>query len=277
MRIITRRGVFGLVGTAALASWLPGGPALAQALPQAAPQTRALVIFAAASLKNALDEIAAAYAVEAGKAAPKISYAASNALTRQIESGAPADLFISADLDWMDYAQSRNLIRPDSRVSLLGNRIVLIAPRDSTATVDLAPGLNLAAVLGQGRLAMGNIDAVPAGKYGKAALEKLGAWEGVKDKIAQADNVRAALLFVSRGEAPLGIVYRTDAASDPNVKIVGAFPEDAHPPIIYPVAITKDSTNPDASSFLSYLRGPAARAAFERQGFTIVNRPASAS
>ena len=277
MRIITRRGVFGLVGTAALASWLPGGPALAQALPQAPPQIRALVIFAAASLKNALDEIAAAYAVEAGKAAPKISYAASNALTRQIESGAPADLFISADLDWMDYAQSRNLIRPDSRVSLLGNRIVLIAPRDSTATVDLAPGLNLAAVLGQGRLAMGNIDAVPAGKYGKAALEKLGAWEGVKDKIAQADNVRAALLFVSRGEAPLGIVYRTDAASDPNVKIVGAFPEDAHPPIVYPVAITKDSTNPDASSFLSYLRGPAARAAFERQGFTIVNRPASAS
>jgi molybdate transport system substrate-binding protein len=277
MRIITRRGVFGLVGTAALASWLPGGPALAQALTQAAPQTRALVIFAAASLKNALDEIAAAYAVEAGKAAPKISYAASNALTRQIESGAPADLFISADLDWMDYAQSRNLIRPDSRVSLLGNRIVLIAPRDSTATVDLAPGLNLAAALGQGRLAMGNIDAVPAGKYGKAALEKLGAWEGVKDKIAQADNVRAALLFVSRGEAPLGIVYRTDAASDPNVKIVGAFPEDAHPPIVYPVAITKDSTNPDASSLLSHLRGPAARAAFERQGFTIVNRPASAS
>jgi molybdate transport system substrate-binding protein len=235
------------------------------------------VIFAAASLKNALDEIAAAYAKEPGKAAPRISYAASNALARQIEAGAPADLFLSADLDWMDYAQGRNLIRPDSRVGLLGNRIVLVAPKDSTTVVNLAPGLDLAAALAGGRLAMANVDAVPAGKYGKAALEKLGAWEGVKDRVAQAENVRAALLLVSRGEAPLGIVYRTDAASDPNVTIVGTFPEDAHPPIVYPAAITRASTNPDAAAFLAFLRGPEARAAFERQGFTVLNRPASAS
>ena len=177
----------------------------------------------------------------------------------------------------MDYAAGKSLIRPDTRVSLLGNRIVLIAPKDATVALTLTPGLNLGPALAGGRLAMGNIDAVPAGKYGKAALEKLGAWEGVKDKVAQADNVRAALVLVARGEAPLGIVYQTDAAADPNVKVVGVFPEDAHPPIVYPVAITKDSANPDAAAFLAFLRGPAARAAFERQGFTVLNRPASGS
>jgi molybdate transport system substrate-binding protein len=178
----------------------------------------------------------------------------------------------------MDYAQGKGLIRPNTRVNLLGNRIVLIASKDANIAVALAPGLNLSGVLGGGRLAMANVNAVPAGKYGKAALEKLGAWEGVKDKIAQAENVRAALLFVSRGEAPLGIVYQTDATSDPNVKIVGTFPEDTHPPIIYPVAVTKDSTNPDAEAFLEFLRsGGVARAAFERQGFTVLNRPASGS
>jgi molybdate transport system substrate-binding protein len=282
MQAITRRSLFGLVGAATLALGSRDGSALAQALPQTRPappqtQTRALVIFAAASLKNALDEIAAAYAKEAGKVAPKLSYAASNALAKQIEAGAPADLFISADLDWMDYVAGKSLIRPDSRLSLVGNRIVLIAPKDSSVALNLGPGLNLGPALAGGRLAMGNIDAVPAGKYGKAALEKLGAWEGVKDKVAQADNVRAALLFVSRGEAPLGIVYQTDAAADPSVKVVGTFPEDTHPPIIYPVAITKDSPNPDATAFLAFLRGPAARGAFERQGFTVLNRPASGS
>ena len=141
----------------------------------------------------------------------------------------------------------------------------------------IAPGFNLAGALGQGRLAMANVDAVPAGKYGKAALEKLGAWNAVKDRVAQAENVRAALLLVSRGEAPFGIVYQTDAAADPNVKIVGTFPEDTHPPIVYPVAVTKASANADAPALLAFLRGPAARAAFERQGFTVLNRPASGS
>nr|WP_245973903.1 molybdate ABC transporter substrate-binding protein [Bosea caraganae] len=240
-------------------------------------QSKDLVIFAAASLKNALDEAAAGWVKESGKPAPKISYAASNALAKQLEQGAPADIFMSADLDWMDYAASKSLIKPDTRVSLLANRIALVAAKDSTAKVDLKSGVDLAAILGSGRLAMGNVDSVPAGKYGKAALEKLGGWDKVKDKVAQADNVRAALLLVSRGEAPLGIVYTTDAAADPQVKVVATFPEDSHPPIIYPVAVTKDSANPDAQAFLTYLRGPAAKGAFEKQGFTVLNKAASSS
>ncbi|MEA1832574.1 molybdate ABC transporter substrate-binding protein [Methylobacterium durans] len=233
-------------------------------------------VFAAASLKNALDDIAASYAKD-GKPAPKISFAASNTLAKQIEQGAPADLFFSADLDWMDFLAKKDLIRADTRVSLLSNSIVLIAPKDATIGVTMAPGLDLAAALGSGRLAMGNVEAVPAGKYGKAALEKLGAWAGVKDRVAQAESVRAALLLVSRGEAPLGIVYATDAAADPNVKVVATFPADSHPPIVYPVAITKDSANPDAAALLAYLRGPGAKAAFEKQGFTVLNRSATAA
>ena len=179
-------------------------------------------------------------------------------------------MFISADLDWMDYGQQNNLINVQTRANLLSNRLVLVAPKDATFTLNIARGFNLAAALKGGRLAMANVDAVPAGKYGKTALEKLGAWDGVKDKIAQADNVRAALLLVSRGEAPLGIVYQTDAASEPAVKIVGTFPEDSHPPITYPIALTRTSTNPDARAFLSYVRSPAAKPAFERQGFTVL-------
>lgn len=227
------------------------------------------VVFAAASLKNALDEIAAQWQRESGKKAA-ISYAASNTLIKQIEQGAPADIFISADLDWMDYGQQKNLIKPDTRSNLLGNRLVLVAPKDSNISANIQPGFDLAALLKGGRLAMGNVDAVPAGKYGKAALEKLGAWDGIKDKIAQAESVRAALLLVARGEAPLGIVYQTDAASDPTVKIVGTFPENTHPPIIYPIALTKESTSPDASAFLNFIRSPAARPIFERQGFTVL-------
>jgi molybdate transport system substrate-binding protein len=228
-----------------------------------------VVIFAAASLKNALDDIAGQWRHATGKKAV-ISYAASNTLIKQIEQGAPADIFISADLDWMHYGEQQNLIKPDSRFNLLGNRLVLIAPKDSSVSANIQPGFDLAALLKGGRLAMGNADAVPAGKYGKAALEKLGIWNSVKDKIAQAESVRAALLFVSRGEAPLGIVYQTDAAADPSVKVIGTFPENTHPPIIYPIASTKESTNPDALAFLNYLRSPAARAAFERQGFTVL-------
>src|SRR5262247_2340522 len=241
----------------------------ASAAGPAAAQTRDVLVFAAASLKNALDDVAAQWQRETGKKA-SISYAASNTLIKQIEQGAPADIFISADLDWMDYGQQKGLIKPDNRFNLLGNRLVLIAPKDANVSANIQPGFDLAALLKGGRLAMANVGAVPAGKYGKAALEKLGAWDGVKDKIAQAENVRAALVLVARGGAPLGIVYQTDAASDPTVKIVGSFPENTHPPIIYPIALTKESTNPDAQAFLNYLRSPAARAAFERQGFTVL-------
>ena len=254
-------------------SWLAllvaAGLAWTASVQSAVAQGKDVVIFAAASLKNSLDDIAGQWQREIGKKAV-ISYAASNTLIKQIEQGAPADIFISADLDWMDYGQQKNLIKPDSRFNLLGNRLVLIAPKDASVSANIQPGFDLATVLKGGRLAMGNVDAVPAGKYGKAALEKLGVWDSVKDKIAQAESVRAALLFVSRGEAPLGIVYQTDAAADPSVKIVGTFPENTHPPIIYPVALTKESTNPDAQTFLNYLRSPAARAAFERQGFTVL-------
>ncbi len=232
------------------------------------------VVFAAASLKNALDEIGAAWTAS-GKPAPRISFAASNTLAKQIEAGAPADLFVSADLDWMDVAAAKGLIRPATRVTLLANAIVLIAPKDAAGAPAIGPGLG--AALGTGRLAMGNVEAVPAGKYGKAALETLGAWEGVKGKVAQADSVRGALTLVSRGEAPLGIVYATDAAADPNVKVVATFPADSHPPILYPAALTRDSTHPDAAAFLDFLRGPAAKAAFERQGFRVVNQPAGGS
>jgi molybdate transport system substrate-binding protein len=246
---------------------LPGG---------ASAQSRDVVVFAAASLKNALDEAAAAWMRDTGKRAV-VSYAASNALARQIEAGAPADIFFSADLDWMDYAASKGLIQPESRVSLLGNSLVLIAPKGTGVQVEFKPGLDLAALLGGNRLAMGHVGAVPAGKYGKAALEHLGAWAGVRDRIAQTENVRAALLLVSRGEAPLGIVYKTDAVSDPNVTIVATFPEGSHPPIVYPAALTKDSSSPDAARFLAFLRSDKARPFFERQGFTLLNKAGSSS
>ena len=268
MRFTRRAGLAGL-GASILGLGLPAASVPARA------QSGGPVVFAAASLKNALDDVAASWTKD-GKAAPKLSYAASNTLAKQIEEGAPADIFFSADLDWMDYLQGKNLIKADTRVDLLANRIVLIAAKDAAVSIDVGPGLDLAKALGSGRLAMGNVDAVPAGKYGKAALITLGAWDGVKDKVAQAENVRAALVLVSLGEAPLGIVYATDAAADPRVKIVGTFPENSHPPIVYPVAVTRDATSPDASALLAYLRGPTSKAAFEKQGFTVLNRPAGA-
>jgi molybdate transport system substrate-binding protein len=237
--------------------------------PTAALAQDGLVIFAAASLKNALDDIATGWK-DSGKPAAKISYAASSALAKQLEQGAPADLFISADTDWMDYVEKKDLIKKDTRVNLLGNKIVLIAPKDSKATVDVKQGFDLSKALAGGKLAMANVDSVPAGKYGKAALEKLGAWDGVKGSIAQAENVRAALLLVARGEAALGIVYSTDAAAEPNVKIVGTFPADSHPPIIYPAAVTKGAKSPDAQPFLDLLKSAKARPAFEKQGFAVL-------
>jgi molybdate transport system substrate-binding protein len=218
-----------------------------------------LTVFAAASLKNALDEVNGLWA-KTGKPAARLSYAASSALARQIEAGAPADLFISADLDWMGYLDRKGLVRAGTRKDLLGNAIVLIAPRDSAASLAIGPGMSLTSALGDGRLAMANVDSVPAG----------GAWEGVKNRVAQAENVRAALLLVSRGEAPLGLVYATDAAADPGVKIVGKLPADSHPPIVYPAAIVASSKSPEAAAYLAFLRSSAAIAAFERQGFTIL-------
>ena len=235
----------------------------------AAAEVKGPVIFAAASLKDALDTINANWKKESGKQGV-ISFAASSALAKQIEKGAPADIFVSADEDWMNYLAERKLIKPDTRFDLAGNRLVLIAPKDSKLTATNGQDFPLASLLGDGRLAMADTASVPAGKYGKAALEKLGAWDGVKDKIAQAENVRAALSLVSRGEAPLGIVYATDAKADPKVKVLDAFPESTHAPILYPIAITAASTNKDAPAFLAYLKTADAQGVFEAQGFKVL-------
>ena len=235
----------------------------------AGAQGRDVLVFAAASVKDALDDITAQYQRETGKHV-RVSLAASSTLAKQIDNGAPADIFISADLDWMDYLAKRNLIKTNTRRNLLGNKLVLIAPRDAVAQVKIEPGFPLAKLLAGGKLAMGDTAAVPAGKYGKAALEKLGVWPSVAGQIAQAESVRAALALVARKEAPFGIVYQTDAAAEPKVKIVGVFPAETHPAIIYPIALTAESTNPDAGAFLSYLESPKARPVFEKQGFTVL-------
>ena len=232
-----------------------------------------VVVFAAASLKNALDDASAAWTKETGKAA-RISYAGSNALAKQIEAGAPADVFLSADQAWMDYAEKAGTLRDGTRIDVLRNALVLIAPgADGTAPRTVPLGPSLGAALGGGKLAMANTDAVPAGKYGKAGLDKLGAWDVVKGQVAQAENVRAALLLVARGEAPLGVVYATDAAAEPSVHVVATFPADSHPPIVYPAALTRDARNSDAAAFLAYIRGPASKDFFERQGFTVIGAP----
>lgn len=249
------------LAAAALLAWWPQSPARAQG--------GDLVVFAAASLKNALDSINAQWQKETGKSA-RISYAASSALAKQIENGAPAQLFISADIPWMDYVEKKDLIKKETRSDLLGNRIVLVAPKDKAKAVDIKPGFDLAKVIGDGRLAMANVESVPAGRYGKASLEKLGVWASVSGKLAQAENVRAALLLVSRGEAPAGIVYQTDAASDKGVTIIGTFPQDTHPPIIYPVALIANAAHPDAAAFLAYIKSAKAKPLFEAQGFAVL-------
>lgn len=226
-------------------------------------------VFAAASLKNALDDVVAVYSVETGRSVT-VSYAGSSALAKQIEAGAPADIFISADLSWMDYLAEKNLVRVDTRLNLLGNTLVLVAPADSTATLELSPGMSFDTVLGaDGRLAMASVDAVPAGKYGKASLEALGAWDGVEGRVVQAENVRAALAFVATGEAALGIVYATDAAIEPKVRVVATFPEDTHPRIVYPAAVLAQAAAEDTAAFFSYLSGPRAAAIFQKYGFSI--------
>jgi len=228
-----------------------------------------LLVFAAASLKNALDDIALTYRGP-GNAEIVASYGSSAALAKQIEAGAPADIFISADLDWMEYLAEKQLIKPATRSNLLSNAIVLIAPASSTLSIAIGPNFPLAKSLGDGRLAMADPASVPAGKYGKEALRTLGVWASVAAKTAPAENVRAALLLVARGETPLGIVYRTDAVAEPGVRIVGTFPEASHQPIVYPVAVTESSREPGAPQFVAYLRSPPAKAAFEKQGFTVL-------
>jgi molybdate transport system substrate-binding protein len=228
------------------------------------------LVFAAASLKTALDEVQNACRQATGQAF-RASYAASSALARQIEAGAPADIFISADIDWMHYLAARDLIRAETRVNLLGNRLVLVAPRGrNPVPLTIGRGFALGRALGSGRLAVADPAVVPAGKYAKAALTSLGVWDAVATRLAPAENVRAALLLVSRGEAPLGIVYRTDAAADPGVEIVDTFPASTHPPIIYPAALTRASTGatPGAvSTVFDCIRGPVASSIFERWGF----------
>jgi molybdate transport system substrate-binding protein len=233
-----------------------------------------LTVFAAASLKNALDDVDADFAKAAGIKVTA-SYAASSALAKQIEQGAPADVFASADVDWMDYAQQKKLIKDDTRVNLLGNRLVLIAPKTSRlGNVTIGPGVDLAALAGDGRIVTGDVRAVPVGRYAKVALEKLGAWPKAAPKMAMTENVRAALALVARGEAPLGIVYETDAKVEPGVKIVGTFPADSHPPILYPFAATA-AAKPQAARYLAFLRSAAAKNVFERYGFSVLAKPTS--
>jgi molybdate transport system substrate-binding protein len=237
--------------------------------PAASSQDKTLTVFAAASMKNALDDANAAYTKVTGIKVVT-SYAASSALAKQVDGGAPADVFMSADLKWMDYLDEMKAIRPDTRINLLGNKLVLIAPKDSRiGNVTIGQGFDLAKLASDGRIATGDVKAVPVGLYAKAALEKLGSWAAAEPKFAMTDNVRAALLLVSRGEAALGIVYETDAKIDPGVKIIGAFPEGSHPPVIYPVAATA-TAKPEATGYLAFLRGQSARAIFERYGFTVL-------
>ena len=225
-----------------------------------------VTVFAAASVKEAMDEQAQAFQRGTGNKVI-VSYGASNALAKQIEAAAPADLFISADRDWMDFLDSRRLLAPGTQVDLLRNTLVLIAPSSSTLTLAIGPRFGLAAALGTEKLAMANPDSVPAGKYGRRALDNLGVWTSVERNVARAENVRAALALVSRGEAALGIVYRTDALADKGVRIVAAFPSDSHPPIVYPAAVLAASTSSSARALLEFLRAEPARAVWRKYGF----------
>ena len=222
-------------------------------------------MFGAASLTNVLDEIGAAYMQQTGQRV-KFSYAASSALARQLEAGARADVFFSADLEWMDYAQARGLIDRTSRRNMLGNRLVLVAPADSKIELKIAPGFALATALGQGRLATGDPESVPVGRYARSALTSLGVWNEVADRLVRADNVRSALAFIARGETPLGIVYETDAKVEKRVRVVDFFPADSHPPIVYPVAVTAQA-RPAAHQFVEFLMSTTAQESFKKYGF----------
>ena len=227
-----------------------------------------LLVFAASSLTNVLDEIGPAYTAETGQQV-RFSYNASSTLARQLEAGARADVFFSADTDWMDYVQSRGLINTASRANLLSNHLVLVAPAGSDIHLRITPGFALAAALGKGRLATGDPDSVPVGKYARSALINLGVWNDVANKLVRADNVRTALAFVAKGEAPLGIVYATDALIDRQVRIVDTFPDNTHVPVVYPVALITQA-NEGAARFVKYLRSATAQASFRKYGFTVL-------
>ncbi len=257
----TRRRLVATFVGALLAAFTPGA---------ARAEAPELLVFGAASLSNALEEIGALYTRETGQAV-KFSFAASSALARQIEAGARADVFVSADLEWMDYVESRGRIDRATRRNLLGNRLALVAPKASDVSLAIAPGFALAAALGSGRLATGDPDYVPAGRYARSALTTLGVWNDVADRLVRADNVRTALAYVARGEAPLGIVYETDARIEPGVRVVGLFPEDSHLPITYPVAVVNGARE-GAARFAAFLSSDAATATFTRLGFAVLPR-----
>ena len=240
------------------------GPAQAAA---ASGSERPVTVFAAASLRTALDDIATEWRRETGRIV-RVSYAGTSALARQVEQGAPADVFISADRDWMDYLAQRGLVT-DPR-ALLANRLVLIAPASSTVALKLGPGAPLVDALGDGRLAVANVDSVPAGRYAKVALDSLGLWPQVARRLVQTTDVRGALRLVARGEVPLGIVYATDAHAERGVRVVDIFDQATHPTILYMAAVVSESSNPDAVAFLQFLGSAPARRAFEREGFTVV-------
>lgn len=232
-------------------------------------QAEPILVFAAASLKETLEEAGKSFTTDTGTEV-KFSFAASSALTKQIKAGAPADLFASADLKWMDYLEEKKQIRAETRKNLIGNRLVIIAPQTSALkSLDLTENA-FAKTLGDGKLATGEVNSVPAGIYAKSALQNLSLWKLVEPKLAQADNVRGALAFVARNEAPLGIVYETDARVEPQVKIIARFPADSHAPIIYPFTVTAQSKNPEAERFFNYLASSAAKAIFEKAGFIVL-------
>jgi molybdate transport system substrate-binding protein len=235
---------------------------------------KSILVFAAASMKNALDEVDSAFARQNGINVVA-SYDASSALMKQIEQGAPADVYISADQQWMDYGSERKLIDDSTRVNLLGNKLVLIAGKESKLSdVTIDPGLDLAKLAGDGRIATGDVRAVPVGLYAKAALQKLGLWDSIAPKLAMVGNVRAALVLVARGETPLGIVYASDAKVEPAVKIIGVFPDDSRDPIVYPAAAAPGA-KPAAKLYLNFLRSAAARSIFESFGFSFLIKPSS--
>jgi molybdate transport system substrate-binding protein len=243
--------------------------------PQPSQAQETITVFAAASLRNSLDDVNAAFTKATGIKVVA-SYAASSALAKQIEQGAPADIFISADLNWMDYLDQRKLIKADTRFNLLGNKLVLIAAKDSKLDhVQIGQGFDIAKLAGNGRIAVADVKAVPAGLYAKAALEKLGSWVAAEPKLAMAENVRATLAFVARGEAPIGIVYETDAKVEPLVKIAGVFPDGSYPPVTYPVAATATSKNAVTPRYVTFTRSNAAKAIFEKYGFSFLIKPVS--
>jgi len=269
MMSATGRGL--VAGVIGLVLAVAAQPLSAQRAETSNQEANSPVVFAAASMKTALDTVAAAWAAETGKTAPSLVYGSSANLAKQIDNDAPADIFISADLTWMDFLEKKKLIRSGTRRNLLGNKLVLVEPADASASLTIAPGFDLAGAAGDGKVAVCTIASCPGGIYAKEALESLGVFAKVEPKLAQADNIRAALTLVSRGEAKFGIVYATDAKADSKVKVIGSFPEKTHDPIVYPVALVTSSKNPDAESFLAYLSSAPATKIFTEQGFSVLS------